>query len=69
MMLSGQISIELTVNDYVAAAEHQKRIEGLLAMIRDIYPDAALTLRERRQARPVMPRAAPAPSRDLYGET
>lgn len=58
MMLSGQISIELTVDDFVAAADHQKRIEGLLALIRDIYPNATLTLRERRQPRPHLASAA-----------
>jgi hypothetical protein len=68
MMLSGQISIELTVDDYVAAADHQKRIEGLLALIRDIYPNATLTLRERRHPRPPLPRADRAGAPDLYGE-
>lgn len=67
MMLSGQISIELTVDDFVAAADHQKRIEGLLGQIRETYPTATLTLRERRQ-----PRGLPeltAPRRGLHGET
>ena len=68
MKLSGQISIELTVDGYVAAADHQKRIEGLLATIRDIYPNATLTLRERRQPKPPLPRARPPAPRDLYGE-
>jgi hypothetical protein len=67
MKLSGQISIELTVDDYVAAAAHQQRIEGLLAVIRDIYPGATLTLRERRQPRPPLPRAAAARPPRLYG--
>jgi hypothetical protein len=68
MKLSGQISIELTVDDYVAAADHQKRIEGLLAVIRDIYPEATLTLRERRRPKPPLPRAAAARPSGLYGE-
>lgn len=68
MKLSGQISIELTADDYVAAADHQKRIEGLLAMIRDIYPEATLTLRERRQPKPPLPRGAAARPRGFYGE-
>lgn len=51
MKLCGQISIELTVDDFIAAADHQKRLEGLLKLIRDIYPDATLAMRERREHR------------------
>ncbi len=49
MKLCGQISVELTVGDFVEAADHQKRLEGLLAQIRATYPDATLAVRERRQ--------------------
>ena len=49
MTLSGRISVELTVEDFVAAADHQKRLESLLARIRDVYPDATLEMRERRE--------------------
>ena len=49
MMLCGQISIELTVDDFVEAADHQRRIEDLLARVRESYPEATLTMRERRQ--------------------
>ena len=60
MKLSGQISIELTVDDFVAAADHQRRLEGLLALIRDSYPDATLAMRERRARKEMaLPRAAP----------
>lgn len=59
MKLSGQISIELTVDDFVAAADHQRRLEGLLALIRDSYPDATLAMRERRARKEMsLPRAA-----------
>ena len=59
MKLSGQISIELTVDDFVAAADHQRRLEGLLALIRDTYPDATLAMRERRERKEMaLPRAA-----------
>jgi hypothetical protein len=65
MKLSGQISIELTVDDFVAAADHQRRLEGLLRLIRDSYPDATLAMRERRERKELaLPRAAtrtPAP--------
>jgi hypothetical protein len=59
MKLSGQISIELTVDDFVAAADHQRRLEGLLSVIRDSYPDATLAMRERRERKEMtLPRAA-----------
>jgi hypothetical protein len=48
MKLCGQISIELTVDDFVQAADHQRRLEALLAAIRASYPDATLAMRERK---------------------
>jgi hypothetical protein len=71
MKLCGQISIELTVDDFVAAADHQKRLEGLLTLIRDTYPEATLNMRERRERKalslaPAAPRAGAALVR--YGE-
>ncbi|HEY2750402.1 hypothetical protein [Phenylobacterium sp.] len=49
MKLCGQISVELTVGDYIEAADHQKRLEDILKLVRDAYPDARLAMRERRQ--------------------
>lgn len=71
MKLCGQISIELTVEDFIEAADHQKRLEGLLRAIRDSYPDATLAMRERRQRKALaLTRAAPrVPGARLrYGE-
>ena len=60
MVLCGQISIELSVDDFVAAADHQRRFQDLLALIREAYPNATLTLRERRPRKALrLPRAAP----------
>lgn len=59
MKLCGQISIELTVDDFVEAADHQKRLEDLLKTIRDSYPDATLAMRERRQRKALALRRAP----------
>jgi hypothetical protein len=59
MKLCGQISIELTVDDFVAAADHQRRLESLLATIRATYPEATLAMRERRERKPLA--LAPAP--------
>lgn len=49
MKLCGNISVELDVGDFVQAAGHQKRLEEILQQVRLAYPDATLTIRERRQ--------------------
>ena len=60
MKLCGQISVELNVGDYIEAADHQKRLEGILRLVRDAYPEAKLAMRERRQRKAMpMTRAAP----------
>lgn len=56
MKLCGQISVELTVGDYVEAAEHQRRLQEILRQVRDAYPEATLAVRERRQRKPALPR-------------
>lgn len=76
MKLCGQISIELMVDDFVAAADHQRRLEGLLGVIRDSYPEATLAMRERRERKDMglpcaPPRAASRAGADTlarYGE-
>ena len=46
--------------DYIEAADHQKRLEGILQQVRDAYPDATLAMRERRQRKTLaLTRAAP----------
>ena len=60
MKLCGQISVELTVGDYVEAADHQKRLEEILRQVRAAYPDATLSMRERRERKALaLTRAAP----------
>ena len=70
MKLCGQISIELTVDDFVAAADHQRRLESLLSTIRDTYPEATLNMRERRERKALALTPAPASNALLrrYGE-
>jgi hypothetical protein len=63
MKLCGQISVELTVGDYVEAADHQKRLEDILRLVRDAYPDAKLAMRDRRQRKALpLARAEPRPA-------
>ena len=47
MKLWGQISVELTVDDYVEAADHQRRLEDILKLVKDAYPEATLSMRAR----------------------
>lgn len=46
--LRAQITIDLTADDFVCAADHQRRIESLMGAIKDAYAEAALEFRERR---------------------
>lgn len=53
MKIQGQIVVELNARDFVEAADHQRRLEGLLAIVQQQYPAASLSVRERRdRARP-----------------
>lgn len=63
MKLCGQISVELNVGDYIEAADHQRRLEDILRLVRDSYPEATLAMRERRQRKPLeLARAPHAPA-------
>lgn len=62
MKLSGQISVELNVGDYVEAADHQKRLEDILRQVRAAYPEATLSMRERRERKALALTRAPAAS-------
>jgi len=48
IVLRAQITIDLQAEDFVRAADHQRRIESLMGAIRDVYQEAALEFRERR---------------------
>jgi len=62
MKLCGQISVELNVGDYIEAADHQRRLEDILRLVRDSYPEATLAMRERRQRKPLALARAPGPA-------
>jgi hypothetical protein len=73
MKLCGQISVELSVGDYIEAADHQKRLEDILKLVRDAYPDATLAMRERRQRKAIpltraQPRAAATGALNRYSD-
>ncbi|MCS6625427.1 hypothetical protein N0B44_21170 [Roseibacterium beibuensis] len=51
MKLQAIITIEIDADDFVEAADHQRRIEALMQHLRDPYPDAGLVFKERRAAR------------------
>lgn len=48
MKIRAQITIDLDVDDYVAAAGHQRRIENLFQGIRADYGEASLQLGQVR---------------------
>jgi hypothetical protein len=54
--LRAQITIDLMADDFVCAADHQRRIESLMGAIKDVYEEAALEFRERRPRAEQRPR-------------
>lgn len=46
--LRAQITIDLIADDFVCAADHQRRIESLMGAIKEAYGEALLEFRERR---------------------
>jgi hypothetical protein len=61
-LLRATITIDVEALDYLEAAEHQKRIETHLEDLKQAYPEAWMTLSERRRP----PSAGPAAPRKLY---
>ena len=51
MRLRALITIDIDADDYVDAADHQRRLQTLIESIKADYPQAALQLRERRARR------------------
>lgn len=56
MRLRAHIMIDIEAPDFVAAATHQRAVEDVLKQVQDLYPQAALELRERRQRSGALPR-------------
>jgi hypothetical protein len=42
------ISLEIEADDYIAAAEHQRRVGDLFALMKENYPDADFSFRQLR---------------------
>lgn len=61
MRLSGQISVSLDVNSFAEAGDHQRALEEFLDAVRTKYPDAALTLKQRRERAQLQLAPAPKP--------
>ena len=51
MRLRAQIVVDIDAADYVEAAAHQGALERHLKQIQQIYPNASLSMRERRERR------------------
>jgi hypothetical protein len=60
MRLRAHITIDIDAADFVTAAEHQRRVEQLLAVVRQDYANANLELRERRERSEPMAESRPA---------
>jgi hypothetical protein len=53
-------TIDIDAEDFIAAAEQQRVLQAFEAQLREVYPQAAMNIKERRQRRLVPQKAAPA---------
>ena len=51
MRLRAQIVVDIDATDYIEAAGHQNILQEILQDIQARYPNASLTMRERRERR------------------
>lgn len=51
MKLRAEFAVDITAQDYVDAARHQKTFEEFLQTLQAEYPTAQLQIRERRDRR------------------
>jgi hypothetical protein len=56
------ISLEIEADDYIAAAEHQRRVGDLFATMKNTYPDADFSFRQLRNMANGAAPAGPRPS-------
>jgi len=67
LRLRAQITIDIEANDFVAAADHQRRVEDFITQIREVYGEAGLVLKERRAPLGASAARPPARSRKHTG--
>jgi hypothetical protein len=48
MRLRAELEIEIDAEDFVQAADHQRRVEDLIQVLQADYPQATFEVRERR---------------------
>lgn len=69
MLLRAEIRVGFGADTLDEAAEHQRRLDAFVASLREVYPDAELTIRGAR-ARPRSPgrppRRIPNPTGSLH---
>ena len=51
MRLRAQIIVDIDAADYVEAAAHQSALQRHLEQIQETYPNASMSMRERRERR------------------
>ncbi len=52
MRLRAQILVDIAADDFVQAADHQKHLGDFLEQLRERYPHAIMSIRERRERKP-----------------
>ena len=52
MRLRAQITIDISAEDFVEAADHQTRLAKFVEYLKAEYPEAEMIIRERRERRP-----------------
>ena len=52
MRLRAQITIDISAEDFVQAADHQTRLAKFVEDLKSEYPAAEMIIRERRERRP-----------------
>jgi hypothetical protein len=52
MRLRAQIVVDVWAEDFVQAAEHQSRLADFVQSLKQAYPEAMMTIKERRERKP-----------------
>ena len=52
MELRAQITVDISADDFVQAADHQSRLTKFVQELKSQYPEVQLIIRERRERKP-----------------